>query len=307
MANAARALHWESLDVSGRINLADSHSVCAEIITILQRNYSQETKLAEFLQSVFTDFNRLYTGQLTGYYPCDTIYHDARHIMDVTLAMARLIDGYERTPETLKLGWHKAKLGIVLALFHDAGYIRRTRDTKHKQGAEYTNIHVSRSAKFLAEYLPQIGMSTSVVMAQELVHYTGYEIDFGVDHPLYHTLGCLLGTADLIAQMSDRCYLEKCRDSLFVEFKIGGVAKHRGFAGAPTELYASPEDLLNHTPGFISTTIQHRLDGSFQGVYCYAATYFAGTNLYMDGVAKNYNYICQQISKGGCFILRRQH
>ena len=37
-------------------------------------------------------------------------------------------------------------------------------------------------------------------------------------------LGHLLGTADMIAQMADRCYLEKCRDRLYPEFVLGGVA-----------------------------------------------------------------------------------
>ena len=38
------------------------------------------------------------------------------------------------------------------------------------------------------------------------------------------TVGHLLGTADMIAQMADRCYLEKCRDRLYAEFVLGGVA-----------------------------------------------------------------------------------
>ena len=43
-------------------------------------------------------------------------------------------------------------------------------------------------------------------------------------------VGHLLGTADMIAQIADRCYLEKCRDRLYAEFVLGGrrAALQRG-------------------------------------------------------------------------------
>ena len=36
-----------------------------------------------------------------------------------------------------KLGLHRATFGIITALFHDAGYIRREDDDEHKNGAEF--------------------------------------------------------------------------------------------------------------------------------------------------------------------------
>jgi hypothetical protein len=51
------------------------------------------------------------------------------------------------------------RFGIINALYHDCGYIRHRKDTKHANGAEYTSIHVSRGARFLEEYLPTIGMA----------------------------------------------------------------------------------------------------------------------------------------------------
>ena len=50
--------------------------------------------------------------------------------------------------------------------------------------------------------------------------------------PRDRKLGHLLGTADLIAQMADRCYLEKCRDRLYPEFVLGGIAAATGTDGA---------------------------------------------------------------------------
>ena len=66
--------------------------------------------------------------------------------------------------------------------------------------------------------------------------------------------GHLLGTADMLAQMADRCYLEKCRDRLYAEFVLGDVAVHAGREGVKV-LYGSGLDLLRQTPKFIASTI----------------------------------------------------
>ena len=88
----------------------------------------------------------------------------------------RLIDGYDASQQPAdRLGAELAVVGVAVALFHDAGYIRRKGDTRHSFGAEYTKIHVSRSSRFLAEYLPTIGLRRVATLAAKLVHYTGYE------------------------------------------------------------------------------------------------------------------------------------
>ena len=70
----------------------------------------------------------------------------------------------------------------------------------------------------------------------------------------------MLGTADIIAQMSDRCYLEKCRDRLYPEFVAGGLA-HSGSGEVPsTAKFLSAEDLLRKTPDFYRIA-QQRLTG----------------------------------------------
>ena len=69
-----------------------------------------------------------------------------------------------------------------------------------------------------------------------------------------------LGTADMLAQMADRCYLEKCRDRLYAEFVLGGIATTRSRDGVAT-MYGSGLDLLRKTPGFIDNTLDGRLEG----------------------------------------------
>ena len=48
----------------------------------------------------------------------------------------------------------------------------------------------------------------------------------------------------MIAQMADRCYLEKCRDRLYKEFVLGGVAVENAKPGEYMVRYKSGEDLL---------------------------------------------------------------
>jgi hypothetical protein len=131
---------------------------------------------------------------------------------------------------------------VVTALFHDAGYIRQTDDQTHRNGAEFTLSHVSRSAHFIGRYLPTIGMAEWVPVATKIVHFTGYEVQFDqirLDDHRDRKLGHLIGTGDLIAQMADRCYLEKCRDRLYPEFVLGGIAMPSDSRGKTSVRYNS--------------------------------------------------------------------
>jgi len=48
-------------------------------------------------------------------------------------------------------------LGVIIALLHDAGYLRRASEREIGNGAVFTKVLVSRSSDFLARYLPTIG------------------------------------------------------------------------------------------------------------------------------------------------------
>ena len=67
----------------------------------------------------------------------------------------------------------------------------------------------------------------------------------------------------MIAQMADRCYLEKCRDRLYPEFVLGGVALPMGAKGGRDVRYASGLDLLRQTPEFMEEVRRKRLDAAF--------------------------------------------
>ncbi|HEX4944407.1 MAG TPA: HD domain-containing protein [Usitatibacteraceae bacterium] len=291
-------------DVSNRINTTDP--VCVRLeITRLHRS-SHPGIQAPALARAFDDVTALYRGEDPSYEKCDTAYHDLQHVLEVALAMARLLDGYERSRgDGPAIGERLFQLGIVCALFHDVGYLRRRADRRHRRGAEYTRTHVSRGARFLRKYLPTIGLGEFADVAGPVLHFTGYERAVSairLPHPVYRLLGSLLGSADIIAQMSDRCYLEKCHDRLYPEFVDGGIA--RRVTGPDVEtVFASADDLVRKTPGFF-VGASRRLDHDLGGAYQYAGNHFGGANLYMEAVKQNIRF-AEKLRDGTSLLLRR--
>ncbi len=109
----------------------------------------------------------------------------------------------------------------------------------------------------------------------------------------------------MIAQMADRCYLEKCRDRLYPEFVLGGVALAAGATGDSGVRYASGLDLLRQTPRFMEDTIQKRLDAAFGRDYRYMETLFDGDNPYMDAIQRSLGYLRQILRSESWRMLRR--
>lgn len=258
----------------------------------------------------FHDFERLFTGRFPGYGACDTTYHDMQHTLDMSLALARLIAGYERSVEPAdRLGPLRAQMALVTALFHDSGYIRHLeRDRDFQNGAEFTLHHVSRSADFLRRYLPELGMSSDIAVSSMIVHFTGYELDLDnieLDDPRDAICGHLLGTADLIAQMADRCYLEKCRDRLYKEFVLGGVAVENANPGEYRVRYASGVDLLKKTPVFYQQVSRDRLYNKFNRAYRYIEVVYDGQNPYVDAIRGNMSHLVRILKSDDWSLLRR--
>ena len=294
-------------DVSCRINTTDPGVVNSEVNRIFLELYPRASTFQ--IDRAFRDLATLYRGKRPGYHACDTAYHDIQHVLDVTLAMARLIDGYERARIGMEsLDAPMFRLGVITALFHDCGYIRTLDDTRHKNGGELTLIHVSRGARFLRDYLPTIGMADVADIAAALIHFTGYEVPVSqirVPSLSYKLLGDLLGSADIIAQMADRCYLEKCRDRLYPEFVAAGLARRRLPDGNEELVYASGEDLVKKTPYFYLGASQ-RLDADLGGTHKYASDHFGGQHLYLEEVKKNIEFAQTITREGDLAALKRQ-
>ena len=275
--------------------------------------FSQAFPGASFdkLWLAFYDFERLFTGRFPGYRGCDTTYHDVQHTLDMTLALARLVVGYERSVDPGdRLGPGRAQMAIVTSLFHDSGYIRHIeRDSDFTNGAQFTLQHVSRSADFLRRYLPELGMAKDVAVSSMIVHFTGYELDLDeieLDDPRDIICGHLIGTADLMAQMADRCYLEKCRDHLYNEFVVGGIAVENASPGEYQVRYKSGNDLLKKTPVFYQQVMRERLQRKFNRAYRYIEVLYDGQNPYIDAIRMNISHLVRVIKSGDWTLLRRE-
>ena len=294
-------------DVSCRVNTTDAGLVNSEVDRIFLELYPRSPTAQ--IDRAFRDLTTMYRGDRPGYHACDTDYHNLQHSLDVTLAMARLMDGYERTqtrgPE---LGARLFRFGIVTALFHDIGYLRKFNDTRHRNGAEYTLKHVSRGAKFLEDYMNRIGMAELAPIASRLIHFTGYEKPIEkIDVPnlSFRLIGNMLGTADIIAQMADRCYLEKCRDRLYPEFVEGGLAARDESDQRVSVVFRSVEDLMQKTPRFYKTA-RLRLNEHLGGAHGYMEKHFGGQNLYLDEIDKNMQYASAVAEQQDLSLLRRE-
>ena len=294
-------------DVTNRVNVEIADDVRDAVIEIYAARYPGED-LAP-LRLAFADMKALFEGRFPGYLACDTLYHDLRHTLDMTLATARLIDGHDRVcaaPD--RLGARRAMFGVMVALLHDSGYIRRTSESGVENGAVFTKVHVSRSASFLASYLPTIGFAEEAVAAARLTHFTGYELDFEkieLEDAKDRLLGCIVGTSDLIAQMADRQYIEKCRDFLYWEFVWAGIARETQPDGQEIVRYASATDLVIKTPGFYQYLARPRIEKRLEGVDRYAAAHLDGPNLYQEEIARNMRFLHDTIESGEFTRLRR--
>lgn len=291
-------------DVTNRIDTTDLSAVSFEVVRIYERIYGRQ--FPSGVLRVFADVGCLYRGEFPGYHGCETGYHDIQHILEVTLAMARLMDGCARAQGPEALNEQLFLVGTVAALFHDIGYLRRMGDTEKRHGAEYTRTHVGRGAAFLGWYLPEVGLPELARPAQRIIHFTGYEIPVSSIEvePEYRMLGNLLGSADILAQMADRCYLEKCRDRLYPEFVLGGIARQVDERGEEKVIFSSPADLIFKTPGFFNGA-HKRLEQDLCGVHRYVARHFMGDNLYFLAARKNIDYAQHIAASGDVSKLRR--
>jgi hypothetical protein len=296
-------------DVTNSVQVSSPNAVLAAIETLFRPTWPELS--SEPLQRAFNHFERLFAGEVEGFHGVDTVYHDRQHTLDITLALARLLVGYERQQdEPQRLGAARATAGILIGLFHDVGYLRRSDDHDSRNGAEFTRTHVSRGARFLEEYLPVLGFGDWVPIATEIIHFTGYEVPFArieekVSDPRDITVGHLLGTADMIAQIADRCYLEKCRDRLYAEFVLGGVALPFS-DGNPQVKYASGLDLLRQTPDFIADVRAQRLERDFRRGYRYLEILYGGRNPYIESIDRNVEYLRQILRSENWQLLRRR-
>lgn len=287
MQNKDLKFRRNNFDVSNTVNVTN-HAIVGDAVESLFLDLFPGAD-SSILRNAFDHISQLYRGNDPHFAPCDTGYHDLQHILDVTLASARLMDGHERSHKSGGgLGAELFVFGILIALFHDSGYLRKRGHEEDRQGAEFTLIHVSRGAELLNHYLQEVGMGNLAEMAAKVVHFTGYEVPVdNIQVPdNFRAIGNMIASADILAQMADRCYLEKCHDRLYKEFVLAGLAQELDSTGNKKVIFSSPQDLVIKTPNFYQSA-KTRMNETLKGAYHLAEKHFNGKNLYIEAIEKN--------------------
>jgi len=215
------------------------------------------------IEYIYEDIIRLFNGEFPGYRASNTKYHNLEHTSSTTLAAARLIHGLNVQGQVFAP--RLVQLCLIGALFHDTGLIQ-TENEVEGTGARHTIGHEKRSIVLMAKYLAEKGFSqedirdcSNIIMCTEL-SLSLAEIPFNSEE--VRTMGKVLGTADLIAQMADRDYQENL-PLLFMEFEEAGI-----------EEFKSPLELFKKTEEFYRSVVRKRLTGELEGVSAAALDHF---------------------------------
>ncbi len=276
----------DKIQLSRFVNMYDPHSVFDEIKKIVCMAYPNIS--LELLTRVFRDITDLFHGKYNGYRQCNTKYHDFRHTSDAFLAMARLVHGAILEKE--KISEENAIFSLITSLMHDVGYIQ-TNDDLTGTGAKYTEVHVDRSIKFMKKYFEENAFpKEQFKKCSDMLLCTGLhakidDIKFSTRETEF--LGKMLGTADLVGQMSDRTYLEKL-PFLFHEFREANL-----------RTYKNELDLIIKTVEFYHT-IEIRLTKDFGNVIRFfpahfKARYGIAENLYQEAIKSNMKHLKKHI------------
>jgi len=277
------SMKTDKLKLYDLVDLTDPQKVLDEIkyITSLMTDDFDFDRFELF----FKNTTRLFNGEYPGYQKSKTKYHDLEHTNAVVLATARLmhgcfIDGEAFTPHTIFLG-------LAANLFHDTGLIQTDNDIKGT-GAKYTVGHEERSIIFMKEYLSSRNFSSKDIKdCSHLIQCTILSLPVK-EIPFRSTtteiLGKIVGSADLLAQIADRNYLEKLF-LLFQEFEEANIPD-----------FGSALELLHKTEDFYKFVAQKRLSEELGNISASMRHHFKtrwdiDRDLYEESISKNIEYL----------------
>ncbi len=238
-----------------------------------------------FLYKVHSDVASIFSGQYPGFRASATKYHNLRHTYSVVLASVRLFHGLFL--ENHKIPAYLVIQGLLSAYFHDSGMLLQTND-RGKTGANYTKFHEKRSIVILKNYLKANSFPNhyhenceTIIKFTNLDYIPNYNDD--IDEEL--KLAChAIGSADLLAQMADRYYLESL-PLLFQEHQDGGIEEH-----------SSAIDLMRNTIGFHEKVFKTRIIKTLGNIAPAMRAHFRerwniDKNLYQENIDLNIAYL----------------
>jgi hypothetical protein len=272
----------KDVQLSQLVDTRDPEKVIEEVLRIFYYHYSEDSALR--VRLAFSQVRSLFAGEFPGYRECLAEYHDFNHTMSVLLASARLLDGYNI--ERVFLPEEMAIQLLLATLLHDTGYIQEDWDTEGT-GAKYSRQHEQRSIEFLERHAGVFEIEEpEIEPIVRLIQSTDLKTDFArIAFPSEEEqdAGAVLGSADILGQMSDRAYLEKLH-FLYHEFREAGIP------GYETEF-----DILKKTRDFYEA-VKGRLRDTYLHVFELANHHFReryqiNRNLYIVAVDRQMAYL----------------
>jgi hypothetical protein len=260
-----------------------------EIIHLLQLIApSADTKL---IVTTHRDIADIFSGYYPGYRENNNKYHNLRHTFAVALATIRVFHGLMAKGQSFSS--RTILKGMLSAYFHDTGLLLRSFDTA-ENGAEYTRDHETRSINALANYLKSCKLDDEIrIDCSSIIRSTNIELDFQsipFNSPEVKLVGQIVGTADILAQMADRYYLEQL-PHLYQERRDGGVLDH-----------VSAFELMKETTSFYHNIIIERLETVLGDVAHAMRAHFKrrwnlDRNLYKENINSNIDYLQKVVNK----------
>lgn len=267
-------------DVTGRVRLDAAEGTVPAVAALLAAAFGAANVDRATLHEAFAFAQRLFDGREPGWLACDLPYHDLRHSLDAALATARLVAGHCRD-SGLAQGFtaEHGLAAVVLALLHDSGFLRRA-DEAHLAGPQLAATHEARSAALAAEYLATTPLAhcaelAPLMLCTRLASSPRSLLEAKDDASA--TLGRMLGTADLVCQVADPLYVERCFHHLYGELVAGG---------GPLP-FRDARDLVAQTPAFHAHVVAPRLAGELGDAARFLRAHFGGHDPYAEGAAAN--------------------
>jgi hypothetical protein len=237
------------------------------------------------LRKIHHDVARFFAGTYPGFRASNTPYHDLNHTYSVVLATARLLHGLSCSSQEISV--EVIEQALYSAYFHDIGLLAQTSE-QEQSGAIYIQNHEERSIVVMTQYLA--GNNCSDILIQEcsfVIRYTNISLnpeDIAFSRQESRLAGYVLGSADILAQMADRNYLERL-PFLFQELKEGGMQSHDSVVA-----------LMQGTIFFYHNIIVERLENAFANIAQVMQAHFhrrwqINENLYYTNITNNLNYL----------------
>jgi len=243
------------------------------------------------LAGLFSDVADLYAGRWASHEACAVTYHNFNHSLDVCLAAARMLSGWNKVEQAQALDATYFQLGMAAGLFHDAGYIKNKGDHAGA-GGKFTLVHVGRGMEIAREYLGRKQWSPDEIDAVcRIISITDYTSlpDLA---PLFtnlrlKALAQMVATADLVAQMADTDYVQRI-DDLFAEFKeVYAFEKRATLIKKGTKVYKTVQEIKDGTIAFYEQFVVPTL-GKLGRMDRYLTIFFGdGRNPYQENIAAN--------------------